>query len=164
LRNIINYRELDFFLAQDLDTSTVATPTYVSIPLHDEQFSEELQLIYESDRLNALAGLFYFRETFGGTTNIGTGPNTGVYFILSGRSKTEAIAPFFNVSYDLSDAFTLRVGGRYNSEKRSIVNDTILNGVRTTTDNDISDDERRISAYTGEYGVDWNISDNAMVY
>lgn len=164
LRNIINYRELDFFLAQDLDTSTVATPTYVSIPLHDEQFSEELQFIYESDRLNALAGLFYFKETFGGTTNIGTGPNTGVYFILSGRSKTEAIAPFFNVAYDLSDAFTLRVGGRYNSEKRSIVNDTIFNGVRTTTDNDISDDERRISAYTGEYGIDWNISDNAMVY
>jgi iron complex outermembrane receptor protein len=83
---------------------------------------------------------------------------------LKGRSKTEAIAPFFNVSYDLSDAFTLRVGGRYNSEKRSIVNDTFFNGNRTTTDNDISDDERRISAYTGEYGVDWNISDNAMVY
>jgi iron complex outermembrane receptor protein len=164
LRNIINYRELDFFIAQDLDTSTVSTPTYVSIPLHDEQFSEELQLVYESDRLNAIAGMFYFKETFGGTTNIGTGPNTGVYFVLNGRSKTEAIAPFFNVSYDLSDAFTLRVGGRYNSEKRSIVNDTVLNGNRITTDNDISDDERRISAYTGEYGIDWNISDNAMVY
>lgn len=164
LRNIINYRELNFFLAQDLDTSTVSTATYVSIPLRDEQFSEEFQLIYSSDRLNAIAGLFYFKETFGGTTNIGTGPNTGIFFKLVGQSKTEAIAPFFNIAYDLSDAFTLRVGGRYNSEKRSIVNDTILNGNRVTTDNDVSDDRRRISAYTGEYGVDWNISDNAMVY
>lgn len=164
VRNIINYRELDFFLAQDLDTSTVSTASYVSIPLHDEQFSEEFQVIYESDRLNAIAGLFYFKETFGGTTNIGTGPNTGIFLRLVGQSKTEAIAPFFNIAYDLSDAFTLRVGGRYNTEKRSIVNDTILNGNRITTDNDVSDDRRRISAYTGEYGVDWNISDHAMVY
>lgn len=162
LRNLINYRKLDFYLTQDLDTSSVSTPTYVAIPLEDKQFSNEFQVVYTQDRLSAIAGLYYFRETFGGETRIGTGPNTGVYFRLLGSSKTEAVAPFFNVNYDFSDAFTFRIGGRYSSERRTIKNSTILNGVLTVPA--IANDSRRISAYTGEYGVDWNITDRAMVY
>ena len=162
IRNVANYRKLDFFIAQDLDTSTVSTPTYVSIPLTDKQYSEEFQFIYDSDRIKAIAGLYYFHETFGGETDIGTGPNTGIYFRLLGTSKTKAFAPFFNVAFDVNDAITLRVGGRYNSDRRSIANSTILNGVRSVPA--IANDRRKITAYTGEYGVDWNITDRAMVY
>lgn len=162
IRNVMNYRKLNFFIAQDLDTSTVSTPTYVSIPLKDKQFSEEFQFIYDTDRIHAIAGLYYFNEKFGGETGIGTGPNTGIYFRLLGESKTEAFAPFFNVAFDVNDAITLRVGGRYNSDKRSIVNSTILNGNPSVPA--IANDRRTINAYTGEYGVDWNITDRAMVY
>ena len=162
IRNVMKYRRLNFFIAQDLDTSTVSTPTYVSIPLKDKQFSEEFQFIYDSDRIQAIAGLYYFNEKFGGETGIGTGPNTGIYFRLLGESKTEALAPFFNVAFDVNDAVTLRVGGRYNSDKRSIVNSTILNGNASVPA--IANDRRTINAYTGEYGVDWNITDRAMVY
>ncbi|MEP7351127.1 MAG: TonB-dependent receptor [Sphingorhabdus sp.] len=162
IRNVMNYRKLNFFIAQDLDTSTVSTPTYVSIPLKDKQFSEEFQFIYDTDRIHAIAGLYYFYEKFGGETGIGTGPNTGIYFRLLGESKTEAFAPFFNVAFDVNDAITLRVGGRYNSDKRSIANSTILNGTLSVPA--IANTKRTLSAYTGEYGVDWNITDRAMVY
>mgnify|MGYP001048272506 CR=1 FL=1 len=164
LRNVTNYRKLNFFLAQDLDVSTVNNATFVTIPLHDKQFSEEFQLNYETDKINAIAGLFYFKEVFRGQTNLGTGPTTGIFFVLQGKSTTDAFAPFFNVAYNLTDAIKLRVGGRYSTEKRTIINDSFLNGVRITTDNDIADDTRRISKYTGEYGVDWKISRDAMVY
>lgn len=162
LRSITNYRKLNFFLAQDLDTSTVSTPTYVSIPLTDKQFSDELQLLYQTDRINAIAGLYYFYEKFGGETDIGTGPNTGIYYRLLGQSKTKAISPFFNVAFNVNDAITLRVGGRYNSEKRAIVNSTIFNGALSVPA--IANDQRTISAYTGEYGFDWHISKHAMFY
>tara|TARA_Y100000815_G_scaffold270758_1_gene296044 strand:+ start:2295 stop:4517 length:2223 start_codon:yes stop_codon:yes gene_type:complete len=164
VRSQTNYRELDFFVGQDLDKSGILTQTYAGIPLEDEQFSQELQLLYNSDRLSAIGGLFYFYEKFGGSTDVGFGPNDRVYLSLVGESETRAFAPFFNASYELLDTLTLRVGGRYTSEERSIVNDTILNGVRITTDNDIADDQRDISAYTGEYGIDWQPTDNLLLY
>ncbi len=164
LRSLTNYRELDFYVGQDLDKSAILTPTFAGIPLDDKQFSQELQLVYTDDRLSAIGGLFYFYEKFGGSTDVGTGPNQGVYLSLIGESETRAFAPFFNVSYEVLDSVTLRVGGRYTTEERSIVNDTILNGTRITTDNDIADDEREISAYTGEYGVDWEPAEDLLVY
>ena len=162
VRNIINYRKLDFFIAQDLDTSTVSTPTYASIPLKDNQFSEEFQFLYQTDRVSAITGLYYFHEKFGGETDIGTGPNQGIYYRLLGTSKTDAVAPFFNVAYNLSDAFTLRVGGRYNSEKRSIINSFVLNGATTVPA--IANDRRTLKAYIGEYGFDWHITKRTMAY
>ncbi|MDX3909548.1 MAG: TonB-dependent receptor [Sphingobium sp.] len=164
LRNVINYRKLNFLLAQDLDVSSVNNATFVTIPLHDKQFSEEFQLAYETDKISAITGLFYFHESFRGQTDLGTGPTTGIFFTLTGKSTTDAFAPFFNVAYNLTDAIKLRVGGRYSSEKRTIINDSFLNGARITTDNDIADDERKISKYTGEYGVDWKISRNTLLY
>jgi iron complex outermembrane receptor protein len=164
LRNIINYRNLDFFLGQDLDTSTVVNPVAVGIPLDDDQFSNELQLVYNGDRLNGLAGLFYFNETFGGATNIGITPVMGTYYVLLGESETDAWAPFWNATYQLNDAWALRAGGRWNNEDRRITNDAIFNGNRITTDNDISDDQRDLEKYTGEYGVDFDIADGHLVY
>ncbi len=164
LRNVANYRRLNFLLAQDLDVSSVNNPTFVTIPLRDKQFSEELQLIYENEKISAIAGLFYFHEYFSGQTSLGNSSTSGIFFKLTGNSKTDAFAPFFNVTYKLTDAIKLRVGGRYSSEKRAIVNDSFLNGARITTDDDIADDERKISKYTGEYGIDWKLSQNAMAY
>ncbi len=164
LKDIVNFRNLDFFLAQDLDTSSVPNNTAVSIPLNDDQYSEELQFIYNGDRLNGLAGLFYFKETFDGKTNIGLTPTEGIFYTLVGKSETEAWAPFFNVTYRLTDQFSLRAGGRYNKEKRTITNDAYFNGNRITTDHDISDDSRKLKKYTGEYGIDFNVSDSSLLY
>jgi iron complex outermembrane receptor protein len=164
VRDIINYRNLEFFLGQDLDTSTVVNPVAVGIPLDDDQFSNELQLVYNGDRLSGLAGLFYFKETFDGETNIGITPTLGTYFMLLGESETEAWAPFWNATYQVSDRFALRAGGRWNNEDRKITNDAIFNGNRITTDNDISDDQRDLSKYTGEYGVDFSMADGHLLY
>jgi iron complex outermembrane receptor protein len=164
IRDIINYRNLEFFLGQDLDTSSVVNATGVGIPLDDDQFSNEFQLVYSGDRLSGLAGLFYFKETFGGATNIGITPTQGVFFTLLGESETEAWAPFWNATYDVSERVALRAGGRWNNEDREITNDALFNGNRITTDNDISDDQRDLSKYTGEYGVDFRFADNHLLY
>lgn len=164
VRNILNYRELDFFVGQDLDHSSVSNVTAVGLPADDEQYSEELQLLYEGENLHAIAGLYYFREKYGGSTNIGRTPTSETFFTLLGDSDTEVWAPFFNVTYDLNDRFAIRVGGRYNNETREITNDSVLNGNLITTDNDIADDKRSASKYTGEYGIDFHISDNNMLY
>jgi iron complex outermembrane receptor protein len=123
-----------------------------------------LQLLYAGENLNAIAGLYYFKETYEGSTNIGLTPTSGTFFTLLGDSDTEVWAPFFNFTYDINDKFSIRVGGRYNNETREITNDSVLNGVLITTDDDIADDKRDASKYTGEYGIDFHVSENNMLY
>jgi iron complex outermembrane receptor protein len=86
----------------------------------NRQTSQELQLLYESNRLNALIGFYYLdakaRTTF----------DVRVYTLLPGLAAftdsaigTKTSAIFGDVSYDLSDQFSISVGGRYTWDKRT---------------------------------------------
>ena len=159
LRSISNYRTLDFFNWSDLDVS-LASYVDVGLPMDDEQYSEELQLIYDSNKLHALAGVFYYNEKFSGTTDVYLRFANSTLFQFVGKSSTEALSPFWNAAYDLTDHFSIRAGGRLNSEDRSIENYRFLAG----NQNGQLLDKRSFSQYTGEYGLDFHFSDNALVY
>ena len=74
------------------------------------------------------------------------------------------MAVFWNASYAINDQFTVRAGGRYNDEDRKITNDSVFNGTVITTTSDIADDEKSLSEYTGEYGLDYRFNENALLY
>src|SRR3546814_3602850 len=59
LRSITGYRELKATRATDLDV-TQAPILHSTSQQDDDYFSQELQLAYESDRLNVIGGLYYF--------------------------------------------------------------------------------------------------------
>ena len=71
LTNITNYRELETVIGQDLDLAATANSlattgfntTYQRRDVESEQTSTELQLKFESDRLNGVLGFFYMDET-----------------------------------------------------------------------------------------------------
>jgi iron complex outermembrane receptor protein len=171
LKNIINYRELDFYLAQDLDLSTVVPPpnttATVSIPMDDEQFSEELQLTYTTDKLSLIGGLYYFTEQLQGTTYVGETESTGIWFWRAGESDAESWATFFNANYRWNDLVTLRVGGRFNHDERDIDSWQWVLGNITVPPNSPTNpgnDSRSDSKYVGEYGIDFHLTDNSMIY
>lgn len=171
LRDVANYRKLDFYLAQDLDLSSVVpapgqTAT-VAIPLQEHQVSNELQLTYTGDRLVVVGGLYYWNEKMEATTFIGATPTEGVWFARDGESDGTSWAGFFNASYDLTDMFVLRVGGRYTNDDREIDSSQTLNGVLTVPRNSPTNpgnDEQSKSQYTGEYGLDIHLADSTLLY
>src|SRR6185436_10665990 len=100
LKDIAAYRSLDFYLAQDLDLSSVVPPALqtatVSIPLREHQASNELQLTYTANRLVLIGGLYYWKESMEGTTFVGATPTQGVWFSRDGESDGKSWASFFN--------------------------------------------------------------------
>jgi iron complex outermembrane receptor protein len=171
LKDILNYRYLHFYLVQDLDLSSVIPPpgqeATVAIPLEEDQISNELQLSYSADRLTLIGGLYYWKETMEATTYVGATPSVGVWFSRSGESDGDSYAAFFNGTYDFTDMFSLRIGGRYTHDEREIDSEQVINGVVTVpwdSPTNPGNDRRSNSQYTGEYGIDVNLTDNAMVY
>lgn len=171
LKNIANWRDLDFYVAQDLDLSSVVPPAgttaTVNIPLKDRHMSDELQLTYATDRLTLIGGLYWFTEKLRGTTFVGETPRQNIYFYRAGYSDGDSSAAFFNVNYQAFDWLTARVGGRYSRDEREIDNWAWVNGVVTVPRNsptNVANDERTDSKYIGEYGLDFHLTDHAMVY
>ncbi|HET9692851.1 MAG TPA: TonB-dependent receptor, partial [Steroidobacteraceae bacterium] len=171
LKDILNYRKLDFYLAQDLDLSTVIPPpnttATVQIPLSEDQFSNELQLSYASDRLDLIAGLYWFKEDMEGVTYVGEQPNKAVWFWRAGESTAESWAGFFNANFRFNDAFAARIGGRYNHDDREIDSWQWVLGTITVPPKSPTNpgyDQRTDEEYTGEYGLDWHITDTSMLY
>ena len=171
LKDIANYRYLHFYLAQDLDLSSVEPPpgqtATVSIPLNEHQWSNELQLLYTTDRLSLIGGLFYWTESMDGTTYVGATPSQGVWFWRAGKSDGDSWAGFFNANHKFNDIFTARIGGRYTQDHREIASWQSINGVITVPPNSPTNpgnDSRSNSQYTREYGIDVHFTPNLMTY
>lgn len=90
----------------------------------NEQLSQEFQLLYESDRFNGLFGFYYLDAT--ADTFFDTRLYTTLATVLpqltghtSAAIDTETFAVFGDLTFDLTDQFSVSVGGRYTWDKRS---------------------------------------------
>jgi iron complex outermembrane receptor protein len=125
LTSITAYRDLDLDFFIDIDASQSETGD-VFVGLNQHQFSQELQLKYASDRLNGVLGLYYLHEenksdqiAFGDdlfrlTPTI---PITATRFIED-EQKLDSYAIFGQLTYDITDQFSLTGGLRYTKEKK----------------------------------------------
>lgn len=143
LKNILNYRDADFDIHQDLDNSSVrsgantvslATASqFATTTGFSETFSEELQLHYDGEfagrKLDAIGGLYYFTEDYDFEFLIGFNEDATLEadgsprrIVAGGVGTTDAWAGFWNITYGFTESLALRVGGRYTHEKREIDN------------------------------------------
>jgi len=93
---------------------------YLDVPAQylDHQFSQELQLVYASERLQGVAGVYYMSATAAGAFDtVVSQINTTT--ATSGWVDTESWAAFADVSYDLSDKLSISVGGRYTKDDKT---------------------------------------------
>jgi iron complex outermembrane receptor protein len=96
-------------------------------PVFQHQFSQELQANIEWDNLHAVTGLFYLDETINVENHIGLDvlTNTDPFRVqFDGSLFIEAWAAYANLTYDLSDQFSIKAGGRYSWEERHLRNNT----------------------------------------
>ena len=183
--SITAYRELDYTTSSDID-STSAPLSRINQAEQDWQFSQELQLVGNHDRLSWLVGLFYFKEDDRGQLAIPFDnrivgfPAPGDFvrgYYGSGFIKTEAIAAFGQASYEVLDDLTLTLGARYSSEEKTNRDESIFD-VFTPFDFDSSisasletppgaaviDRDRRFRSFTPRIALDYQATPDVLIY
>ncbi|WP_281556783.1 TonB-dependent receptor [Thalassomonas sp. RHCl1] len=102
----------------------------------DEQFSQEFQLNYNSDKLTLVSGLYYYDGESCGTFDailevLGNAiGEQGLTREVSGCNNSESYAIYAQGSYDLTDKLSMTLGARYTREEKDAL---VKNGVITQT-------------------------------
>ena len=124
IRNILSYREDDSWSPIDFD-SLPAADLDVPSTYQNDQFSEELQLLYEGDRLSGVAGVYYldayaltaFDVILGTTGDVLGVPGLNAFTRTDSDTSTWSV--FGDFTYDLTDTVSVSLGGRYTSDERT---------------------------------------------
>ena len=87
----------------------------------DDQFTQELQVLFEGERVQGVAGLYYLdaHAEGGFDTVLGLYPPVGLTIGTGGYTDTESYAVFGDASIDLSDRTRLSVGARFTRDERT---------------------------------------------
>lgn len=126
LKSITAYREDESTSPIDFDSLPSADLDVPAIYAND-QFSEELQLLYEGDRLSGVLGFYYLDAnastafdvilgTVGDLINL-----PGLTAQTFGDVSTQSWSVFGDFTYDLTDRIDVSVGGRFTRDERSSV-------------------------------------------
>jgi iron complex outermembrane receptor protein len=117
LKSITAYRDGRTDTLIDFDNTpgpVLDIPAYYE----DDQWTQELQLLIEADRLQGVMGLFYLDGRAEGAFDTVIG-NAGLTTYTAGRVDTKSIAFFGDFSYDLTDQLILSAGLRWTKDTKT---------------------------------------------
>jgi len=163
--------DFDSLAVDDLD---------VPVTYQNEQFSTELQLLFNGDRLNGVMGYYFLDANAFNDFDVVLGPTgdligvPGLNANTVGDVDTETWSLFADFSYDLNDYWSVSLGGRYTSDERSsiVLRRTFAGGfsptfggsgvvIATTSDFDGSEEWNE---FTPRASVNWMPSDEHSFY
>lgn len=130
LKSITGYREDKSTTPIDFDSLPSADLDVPAI-YENDQFSQELQLLYESDNLSGVLGFYYL------DANAFTAFDVALFTTVAGLTaqtlgdvNTKTWSVFGDFTYDLSDTISVSVGGRYTHDERTsrVLRTTFLGG------------------------------------
>ena len=180
IRDIAAYREdrsatpidFDALPAQDVDVPAIYS---------NHQFSNELQLLYESDKLSGVAGFYYLNAEARNIFDVvlaTTGALIGVPgFTAStfGEVHTKTWAAFADFTYKFNDQFSVSLGGRYTSDNRQsqVIRKNLIGGASpqlggagvqlgALTSNFTG--EKTFKEFTPRASVTWQPDDDNTIY
>ena len=102
-----------------IDFDNTVLPTLdVPASYDDRQFTQELQLLFEGERLQGVVGLYYLNGRASGAFDTVVGLlNTTT--LTSGTVDTKSYAAFGDLSFDLTDKFKISAGARYTRDEKT---------------------------------------------
>ena len=124
VKSITSYREMEAQFYRDADGS----PHIIFETENDmeqEQFSQEFQLtgVAIDDRLNWIVGLYYFEEEGTDVNDIRT---SIIEFQSGGDIENDSSAIFTQLTFDITDNFSVTAGLRYSDETKRFTPDTFV--------------------------------------
>ena len=143
LKNILAYREDESTTPIDFDSLQVDDLDVPAI-YENDQFSEELQLIYASEKLNGILGAYYLDANASTVFDVLLGP-LGAAISLPGLNAqtfgdvgTETWSVYGDFTYDFTDQLSLTLGGRFTHDERTsrVLRRTYINGFSEFFDGD----------------------------
>jgi len=115
-KSISAYRNGDTRTRIDFDTgpsSALDVPAYY----YDDQFTQELQLLFQGERFQGVAGLYYMDAASAGAFDTIVGI-ANLTIATAGQVTTESIAAFADVSFDITDSWSASAGLRWTQDER----------------------------------------------
>lgn len=123
LRSITAQRE--DFTENVIDFDGLAIDDFDAPVVYDnEQFSQEFQLLYNSERLNVVSGFYYLDAEASNDFDVILGQLGRIAFgdvltsYTGGQIETEAWSVFADATYDITDQLSVSVGLRYTEDER----------------------------------------------
>jgi iron complex outermembrane receptor protein len=179
LRNILSSRSDETTTPIDFDSLPVVDLDVPAI-YENEQLSDELQLIYESDRMSGVAGIYWLDANAFNTFDVILG-QLGDFLGLPGFNAntfgdvdTKSWAAYADFSFDVSDAVSLSVGGRYTVDERTsrVLRTNYLGGASpalggTGVPFAVTSDfqgSREFKEFTPRVSVNWKPTDDQNFY
>lgn len=182
LKSITAYRYSRYRNLGDLDGTSYPITLNFGQREKARQFSQEFQILGELDRLNYVAGLYYFHEKIDGSTSGGSnsvifGP--GPYnvpptykqgFNAGGTLKTDAYAAFVQLTYGITDSLRATAGARYNIETKRIDQYTQFDLVRDydpanpIIPSATSRDKATFKSFTPRLGAEADLTPTTLLY
>jgi len=123
-KSITAYREDKSTTPIDFDSLPAADLDVPAI-YNNDQFSQELQLLYEGDRLSGVLGFYYLNANAFTAFDVAlftTGAVIGLPGLTAqtlGDVNTDTWSVFGDFTYKLTDQLSVSVGGRYTRDKRT---------------------------------------------
>lgn len=133
-------------------------------------FSEEVQLNWDTDRIKAVVGLFYFDNDNFVTNTVPflfASNLPGDIFDERGHAKTKAYAAFGSVTWAATEKLNLTAGIRYSDEKRTTESSFQLVIVPAFGGPNLFipvNAERSFDAITPRFSIDYALTDDSMAY
>lgn len=118
LRSLTQYRYNRYYNFGEFDSTQAPISEYV-YRSPTKLFTQEFQANLEAGRLHGVAGVYYYKEKIKihqFFDIFGTLP--GATLNLDGTAKTQAFAVFGDLTYSVTDALDVTLGGRFTHEKR----------------------------------------------
>ncbi|WP_159791649.1 TonB-dependent receptor [Croceibacterium salegens] len=180
IKSLTSYRKFDAIFFHDFDMSSYlgyplaqTGPFQTSAnhwqPVFENQFSQELQANLDFGSLYGLIGGFYLDEHIRVENHIGYDvlQNTDPFRVqFDGTLDVKAWALFANFTYDLSDQFAVKAGGRYSSEKRHLANQAGIGTAAAGFALDALqwDDSKSWDDFSPSLGVEFRPNDDLLIY
>lgn len=124
LKSVTAYRE--DYTESVIDFDSLAVDDFDAPVIYDNsQFSQELQLLYSSDKISGVVGFYYLDSSAANDFDVVLGQLGRVAFgselvaYTGGTVDTKAWSLFADLTYSFNEDFSVSVGGRYTNDKRS---------------------------------------------
>ncbi|MDP3549482.1 MAG: TonB-dependent receptor [Novosphingobium sp.] len=181
LKSLTSYRSFDAIFFHDFDMSTYLGYPLAQTnalrssanhwqPVFQHQFSQELQANVDTDKFHGVFGLFYLDEQIEVENHIGLDvlTNTDPFRVqFDGRLDVKTWAAFANMTYDLSDKFSVKAGARYSWEERRLRNQAGLGSAalnRLVLDPLQWDATKSWDDFSPSLGFEFRPNDDLMLY